>query len=159
LQEERVASAEAKKRSRAKELLKDAAVFVVVAAAALGTWHVVSPRSSPINYFLTPEGLPAVPRAERPKTLDPSIFTGEVAEGYRVAREMPELLERMPCYCGCYYTHGHQNNLDCFRDRHSETCPMCLKIALRAAELRKAGYAIEDIKKLIDRRFAPRGGN
>ena len=141
---------------RGRKRLLDAALAVVLLAAAVGTWHVISPRSSPINYFLTAESLPAVPRPHRPQTLDPGLFTGRVAEGYRVARERPALLEQMPCYCGCYLTHGHQNNLDCFRDRHGETCEMCLAIALRAEELDKAGYDATDIKKLIDRRFAPR---
>ena len=77
-------------------------------------------------------------------------------EGYRVARERPALLEKLPCYCGCYLTDGHQNNLDCFRDRHGETCEMCLAIALRAEQLEKSGYDVADIKTLIDRRFAPR---
>jgi len=62
----------------------------------------------------------------------------------------------MPSNCGCYATDGHQNNLDCFRDRHGERCPMCLTIALRAEKLAKNGYSAKDIKKKIDRQFAPR---
>jgi len=131
------------------------AVFVLVlVAAGLGTWHVVSPRTSPIDYFLLPETLPAIPRAQRPPTLDPALFTGEVAEAYRVARDRPELLEQMPCYCGCYVTQGHQNLLDCFRDRHPESCPTCVAIALRAAKLDKVGYSPADIKRMIDREYA-----
>jgi hypothetical protein len=65
-------------------------------------------------------------------------------------------LERLPCYCGCYLTAGHQNNLDCFRDRHGETCDMCLEIALEAERLARAGYGAADIKAIVDRRFAPR---
>lgn len=141
---------------RRRRLLWDAAFAVVLLTGGIGTWHVISPRSSPINYFLTPESLPAVPRGHRPPTLDPAQFTGRVAEGYRVARERPALLEKMPCYCGCYLTDGHQNNLDCFRDRHGESCEMCLAIALRAEDLEEAGYDAADIKKVIDRQFAPR---
>ncbi len=148
-------SAESSARKRRGWLL-DVGIFAVMAAVVLGTWHFVSPRSSPVNYLLTPRALPAVPHARRPETLDPALFTGRVAEGYRVAREHPELLERLPCYCGCYLTDGHQNNLDCFRDRHGETCDMCLEIALQAEELAKAGYSVDDIKAIVDRRFAPR---
>lgn len=65
-------------------------------------------------------GLPATPRDPRPSTLPPALFTGKAREAYRIAREAPELLERMPCYCGCYVGNRHQNNLDCYVDRHAE---------------------------------------
>jgi hypothetical protein len=65
-----------------------------------------------------PWGLPAIPRNPRPETLSPLLFTGQVARVYRIAQEVPELLERMPCYCGCYVNPGHRNNLDCYTDRH-----------------------------------------
>ena len=65
-----------------------------------------------------PWGLPAIPRSPRPATLPPELFTGQVAKVYRIAQEVPELLERMPCYCGCYVNPGHRNNLDCYTDRH-----------------------------------------
>lgn len=66
-----------------------------------------------------PWGLPAMPRNPKPSTLSPLLFTGQVARAYQIAQEVPELLERMPCYCGCYVNPGHRNNLDCYTDRHS----------------------------------------
>ncbi len=66
-----------------------------------------------------PWGLPAIPRNPRPVTLSPNFFTGKIREVYRIAQEVPELLERMPCYCGCYVSDRHQNNLDCYTDRHA----------------------------------------
>ncbi len=63
--------------------------------------------------------LPAIPRNPRPATLPSSLFSGKVAEAYRVAREVPELIERMPCYCGCYKNVSHQNNLDSYVDKHA----------------------------------------
>ena len=65
-----------------------------------------------------PWGLPAIPRNPRPATLSPELFEGSVARAYQIAQEAPELLERMPCYCGCYVNPGHRNNLDCYTDRH-----------------------------------------
>jgi hypothetical protein len=64
-------------------------------------------------------GLPALPREPRPATLSPALFTGKAREAYRIAREAPELLEHMPCYCGCYVGNRHRNNLDCYVDRHA----------------------------------------
>ena len=66
-----------------------------------------------------PWGLPAIPRNPRPATLSPESFSGQVAKVYQIAKEAPELLEQMPCYCGCYVSDRHQNNLDCYIDRHS----------------------------------------
>jgi hypothetical protein len=135
---------------------KYAALGIFLLAMALATWHVLAPRWSPINAFFTRNALPAVPRSHRPSTLDPALFTGAAAEAYRIAFENPALLEALPCYCGCYFKDGHQNLLDCFRDRHAESCEHCQKIAQRADELARKGYAAEDIKPTLDREFAPK---
>lgn len=37
----------------------------------------------------------------------------EVQEAYRFAMANPELLKKIPCYCGCN-TVGHMNNLECY---------------------------------------------
>jgi len=47
-----------------------------------------------------------------------ALRAGYAAKGYQVAREIPEVLERVMCYCGCDRNPGHQNNLDCFADDH-----------------------------------------
>ena len=66
--------------------------------------------------------LPAQPQTPRPFTLDPDSFPDpEVQRAYQVAREIPEVLEYMACYCGCYGSSGHRNNLDCFKDNHGVT--------------------------------------
>jgi hypothetical protein len=63
--------------------------------------------------------LPAIPRRLRPTTLSPALFEGKTARAYQVAKEVPELIEQMSCYCGCNKSHRHQNNLDCYVDRHA----------------------------------------
>ncbi len=63
--------------------------------------------------------LQAIPRRPRPKTLSPTLFTGKTARAYQIAKEVPQLVEQMPCYCGCFKSHHHQNNLDCYVDRHA----------------------------------------
>lgn len=37
-------------------------------------------------------------------------------EAYQFAVEHPEVLDYMPCYCGCYEEDGHTSNTDCFVD-------------------------------------------
>lgn len=38
----------------------------------------------------------------------------KVQETYVLAGEYPEVLESVPCYCGCGAESGHESNLDCF---------------------------------------------
>ena len=66
--------------------------------------------------------LPATPRNPRPSTLAPTRFSDpQTSTAYQIAQVIPEVLERLPCYCGCYQSVGHQNNLDCFSDEHGVT--------------------------------------
>lgn len=131
---------------------------VVVLAASLGlllaTWDTLSPSTSPLHPAFTSNALPAITRPVRGATLDPALFAGPAAEAYRIAKERPELLERIPCYCGCYLDKGHQNSLDCFHDRHAEAREVCTKIAVRAEELAKRGYSVDDVKAFVDREFS-----
>jgi hypothetical protein len=57
------------------------------------------------------------PNTGLPKTLDPNLIQGEDRQGYQIAKEIPEILARLPCFCGCEAV-GHENLLDCFVDRH-----------------------------------------
>jgi len=57
------------------------------------------------------------PQTGLPKTLDPSLFRGKAKQSYQIAKEIPEVLAQMPCFCECE-AYGHENLLDCFIDRH-----------------------------------------
>ena len=66
--------------------------------------------------------LPAIPASTRPTTLPPENFTDdETRRAYQAAKEHPEVLETVACYCGCYGSFGHRNNLDCHKDNHTVT--------------------------------------
>jgi hypothetical protein len=52
-----------------------------------------------------------------PKTLDPGLFRGKAKKVYQIAKEIPEVLAQMPCFCECD-VYGHENLLDCFIDSH-----------------------------------------
>lgn len=91
-----------------------AGVLLVVAALGIGGyWWASGGSGIPVR-----GAKPAIPRVPRPATLSPVLFTGYAAKGYQVAKEIPEVLERVMCYCGCDRNPGHQNNLDCFTDDH-----------------------------------------
>lgn len=114
-------------RRRSRGWLFAVAAGVVVLLAA-GIYLLRTPSQSspsPTSQADTPvkkTALPAIPHQPRPKSMAPQIFADpSIRKAYEVAYNNPELLERMPCYCGCYGTAGHTNNLDCFTDRHGET--------------------------------------
>lgn len=97
------------------------------------------------------------PREVLPKpnvtTLDPAQFSGRVRNAYEAAREVPEVLAQLPCYCGCMSGFGHRNNLDCFHDLHGVDCTMCQDIALNARDMYRNGFEMERIRQVIKERY------
>lgn len=66
--------------------------------------------------------LPAIPQRPRPITLEPTAFSDpEIRASYQAAKDSPEALETVACYCGCYSEAAHRNNLDCYKDNHGVT--------------------------------------
>ena len=57
------------------------------------------------------------PKTGLPKTLDPNLFKRKAKEAYQIAKEIPEVLAQIPCFCECE-AYGHENLLDCFIDNH-----------------------------------------
>jgi hypothetical protein len=60
-------------------------------------------------------------RRETRPTLDPARFTGKAALAYQAAREIPDVLDQLHCYCGCDKSVGHVSLLSCYTDRHAVT--------------------------------------
>ena len=57
------------------------------------------------------------PKTGMPKTLDPHHFKGKTKKAYQIAKDIPEVLAQVPCFCDCD-VFGHDNLLDCFIDQH-----------------------------------------
>ena len=57
------------------------------------------------------------PKTGLARTLDPNLFKGRARRAYQIAREIPEVLAQVPCFCECE-VFGHENLLDCFIDEH-----------------------------------------
>lgn len=90
---------------------------------------------------------PAVPSPR--STLSPERVTGKAAFSYRLAREIPQVLAQLPCYCGCQASFAHANLLDCYVDDHAASCPVCQESTQVASEMVKAGYDVETIAARI----------
>ncbi|GIP40262.1 hypothetical protein J31TS4_35420 [Paenibacillus sp. J31TS4] len=100
------------------------------------------------------------------KTL-PSFLNGQQAEitaAYRVAAATADLLDYIPCYCGCGQSAGHKSNKNCFIsevksdgtvvwDDHGTRCDVCINIAVMSAKMKEAGKTYMEIRTEIDKAF------
>lgn len=89
----------------------------------------------------------------------------EVQQIYRLAASHAELLQWIPCYCGCGESAGHRSNRDCFVhdiqtdgsviwDDHGTRCAVCLEIAVHAAQMNAKGSSPAEIRAAIDQSYS-----
>ena len=95
-------------------------------------------------YYQTPPDIRALP-----PTLSPEIFTGNKRLAYQAAKEIPQTLAQLPCYCHCDRGHGHKSLHSCFESEHGENCGICIGEALMANNLEKRGVSVSEIRKQI----------
>lgn len=80
---------------------------------------------------------------------------------YQAAAGHRELLENIPCYCGCGETANHTSSYDCFVnenkengaivwDDHGTKCGVCLEIAAQSIVDYQEGKSIKEIREKID---------
>lgn len=102
----------------------------------------------------TPEST-ATAAAKSAEVLSPTLFSDErTRAAYQVAKDIPEVLEQLPCFCGCMTNFGHKNNLFCFKDQHGSACEICQDIALDARKMHDDGLPISRIQDNIKAKYA-----
>lgn len=104
-------------------------------------------------HFTTPQDL----RSLKP-TLAPEQFTGKVREAYQVAKEIPQTLTQLPCFCYCD-TIGHKSLHSCYEDDHSAGCTVCVDSALMASELKQQGLSDAEIRDRLITKYNSRAGH
>ena len=92
-------------------------VLVLIGAYFLYQGKQPTPQASEISILKTGS---SNLRENRP-TLSPQRFSGTFRMAYEVAREIPEVLDGLYCYCHCQENLGHKNLLSCFVDTHAST--------------------------------------
>jgi hypothetical protein len=93
--------------------------------------------------------------AKAAEVLSPALFTDEKTRAaYQTAKDIPEVLEQLPCFCGCMKSFGHKNNLFCFKDQHGSGCEICQDIALDARKMHDAGMPIAQIQDNITAKYS-----
>jgi hypothetical protein len=139
-----------KQASRSKKIAIYFAAVVVLSGIA---WMTLKPapeveNASTSHFSSNP--------ADRPVTLSPALFSNDpkAQAAYQVAKDIPEVLEQLPCFCGCMDSFGHKNNLYCFSDQHGSVCDICENIALDAKTMHDHGFSIEKIKQTIIEKYS-----
>lgn len=88
-----------------------------------------------------------------------------IRDAYTFAAQRPDVLEYVPCFCGCE-TAGHKRNADCFVavrnpdgsvrewDTHGMACTICIDVARDAMQLNASGASTDDIRSAVDDKYA-----
>lgn len=73
-----------------------------------------------------------------------------VADTYRMAAAIPNVLDGLYCHCDCSKHSDHRSLLTCFQSDHGAACDVCLTEAALAYRMTQEGRSLGDIRKAID---------
>ena len=90
-----------------------------------------------------------------------------VQEAYQFAAANPEIMENIPCYCGCGDI-GHASNYACYVshvdanssitfDNHALGCSICVDITQDLMRMLRAGKSPEEARVYIDATYSKYG--
>jgi hypothetical protein len=110
-------------------------------------------------------GLAMAPLHEMPADVQAAPVT--VQQAYQFAVANPDVLEEIPCYCGCGGM-GHGSNYACYVqsvdaagtvtfDPHALACSICVDITQDTMRLLKQGKPTAEIKAYVDDTYAKYG--
>jgi len=105
------------------------------------------PDSVPAHY----KGVPGLDSLGA--TMAPDQFSRATRDAYKVAKEIPQTIAQMPCYCHCDRGFGHKSLHSCFEDDHAAQCAVCVDEALMAYRLQKQGLSAAQIREKIIAEF------
>ncbi len=107
--------------------------------------------------------LPALPAVPNMVARSPEVVTA----AYEFAARNPDILEYVPCFCGCDSA-GHTGNADCFVqsrnedgsvqswEPHGMACLVCIDVARDAMQLHASGGSVRDIRSAVEGKYLPR---
>jgi len=90
-----------------------------------------------------------------------------ISEVYEYAARNPDVLEFVPCFCGCE-TAGHKANAHCFVqsrnadgtvkewENHGMGCAVCIDVARDSMQLQASGASVGDVRSAIEAKYADR---
>jgi hypothetical protein len=89
--------------------------------------------------------------------------SAQTLEGYRLATQIPDVLEVIPCYCGCGTQSNHRHLKDCFIkpdgsfDEHGSGCNLCDREAIDVKKWLDLKVPIREIRARIDEKYSRYG--
>lgn len=131
-------------KKRISSIVLGALVCLVVAGVYVGTKPVKRvPPVAPATGFLI----------ETRPVISSAFFTGRVSEAYRIAAEIPKVIDSLFCYCYCKKNHQHKTLLTCYTNKHGSKCDICLGEVFYAYELYHQGKTLDEIIIAVDKKF------
>jgi len=106
--------------------------------------------------------LPPLPKVP----YEPARPMAVVQQVYEFAARHPEVLQYVPCYCGCE-RNGHGGNHDCFVkgraangritewESHGIGCQVCIDVGRDAMLLFNSGASVTAIRDAIEKKYQP----
>jgi hypothetical protein len=90
-----------------------------------------------------------------------------VRTAYQFAAANPDVMQKIPCYCGCGGI-GHTSNYSCYvtdakpsgvitYDNHSLGCSICVDITQDVMRLLQDGKSVPDIRSYVDATYSKYG--
>lgn len=139
----------------------------LVAAAVLQAQQ--APRRGPFATVPVVPMKPAPPGALPPVPMEQYLArpVAVVQQVYEFAARHPEVLQYVPCYCGCQSI-GHKGNHECFVKRraadgrvlewepHGSGCAVCVDVARDAMLMFNSGATPGAIRTAIDQKWGTR---
>jgi len=140
------------------KLLSLISVLVILAGVSTGCSGKAdqnSPRSD----------LKMAPMTEMPSTVQSA--PASVQQAYQFAAANPDVMQHIPCYCGCG-SMGHPSNYACYvagqnadgtlkYDTHALGCSICVDITQDVMRLLRRGETVQDIRSYIDQTYSKYG--
>ncbi len=87
------------------------------------------------------------------KVLSPDKFSMPGKLGYAAAKQYPEIMEHLFCYCGCDITDKHTSLMDCYVSTHGAYCTICMEEAILAKEMKDKHSDLPAIQAKVDKKF------
>jgi hypothetical protein len=139
-----------------------AATHGPAAEPPLATPPVVTGADVPMGSMVMPTGEQVSAAWEaRPAFVTQLPPDWQAAYAFALAR--PDVLQWLPCYCGCGGA-GHRSNLDCFFQRretgaivfeeHGSYCDICIETANLASSMLRQGSTMTQIRDAVDATFS-----
>ncbi|MBI5352735.1 MAG: hypothetical protein HZB50_08880 [Chloroflexi bacterium] len=90
-----------------------------------------------------------------------------VQTAYQFAAANPEVMQNIPCYCGCGSV-GHTSNYDCYVsgkdaeskitfDNHALGCSICVDITQDVMRMLRDGKSPQDARTYVDTKYSQYG--